>query len=412
MTVPLPRHPNVNYIKKQAKQLLAAHKSGMRQSCQFWRRLNKFEGASDEEILNAKLTLADAQFVVALNYGFDSWAKLRDEVNSYPESGRISLDAVRERSRHEIPEYVGPGVALSVVCALNHEGVDIDIMEFLAKTGWAFSFGYKYGDLSPAYMAVRGDPKSDGPLEAFSFLPTNLGFDYDIARIAEPHAVWDFVKKHVDAGTPIMSEHFDGGLITAYREQDGKRQVFFDGTAFPGWWEIERMHPYAVYVLRKSGEAMPEDRIRSLALKRAAAKGRAHEWKGAPQGMAALEAYLTDVSDETKDYSDMGEWFCWATFERLMARRCCELWLRTCSDAYDGEIRSLLQEAAGRYGEAFQHYERYRAAVQDGFHPRATLQERARTPERIAVIAPILEAGIAAERAGLESLTRAVEILD
>ncbi len=412
MTVPLPRHPNLDYIKKQAKQLLAAHRGGMKQSCQFWRRLKRFEKASDDEILSADLALADAQFVVARHYGFDNWAKLRDEVNSYPKNEAISLDAVRSRCKEEIPEYAGAGVPLAVVCALNHEGVELDYMEFAAKTGWAFSFGYEYSDLSPAYHAVCGDPKADGPYEVFAFLPASLGFHYDMARTAEPEELWDFVQKHVDAGTPIMSEHFDGGLIAAYRNQDGKRQVFFDGTAFPGWWEIERLHPYAVYVMRKSGEAMPEDEIRLLALRRAVTKGRAHDWKGVPQGLSALKAYLVDLSDESKDYRDTEEWFCWAAFERLMARRCCESWLHDCAPHYEGEVARLLQAAANSYGEAFRRYEEYRSAVQDGFSPRATLQERARTPERIAVIAPILEQGIAAESEGLGLLERAVELLD
>jgi hypothetical protein len=128
--------------------------------------------------------------------------------------------------------------------------------------------------------------------------------------------------------------------------------------------------------------------------------------------MAALEAYLADVSDETKDYPDTEEWFCWAAFERLMARRCCELWLRSSAEFYDRNTERLLRDAADRYGEAFSLYEEYRAAVQDGFPPRATLQERARTPDRIAVIAPILEQGIAAESEGLGLLERAVELID
>jgi hypothetical protein len=128
--------------------------------------------------------------------------------------------------------------------------------------------------------------------------------------------------------------------------------------------------------------------------------------------LAALRAYLADVADESKDFPDQEEWFCWATFERLMARRCCELWLRSCADAYNAEVESLLRGSSDSYGEAYQHYEQYRSAVQDGFSPGFTLQERARTPERISVVAPILEQGIAAESKGLGLLERAVELID
>jgi hypothetical protein len=209
-----------------------------------------------------------------------------------------------------------------------------------------------------------------------------------------------------------MSEHFDGGLMTDYRQKGKKRQLFFEGTAFPGWTDVDKLHPYAVYTLKRSGKALPEDQIRRLALRRAVAKGKPHEWKGTPQGMAALRAYLVDVNDETKDFSDMEEWFCWATFERLMARRCCELWLHSAAESFGENVESLLRDAARDYGEAFRQYESYRSTVQDGYRPGVSLHERARTPERIATIAPILEAGIAAESVGLERMEQAVELLE
>ena len=97
-----------------------------------------------------------------------------------------------------------------------------------------------------------------------------------MALTSDADAVWDFVRKHVDAGTPVMSEHFDGGLMTAYRVKGKKRQLFFDGTAFPGWTDVDKLHPYAVYTLKKTKQALPEDQIRELALHRAVANGKAH----------------------------------------------------------------------------------------------------------------------------------------
>lgn len=54
---------------------------------------------------------------------------------------------------------------------------------------------------------------------------------------------------------------------------------------------------------------------------------------------------------------------------------------------------------------------RRRAAVNGGEPSPLTLQERARTPERIAVIVPILEQGIAEEEAGFCELKEAVSAL-
>jgi hypothetical protein len=405
---PLPATPSLEHLKKQAKQLLAAQRRGMPQCCPILRRLHRFAGSSDEEILSAKLTLAEAQFLVAMHHGYASWPKLLDDVRSRLAAGANSLAAVVRRSKVEIPEYAGAGVPLAVVAALNHAGIEMDFMEFGAASGWAFSFGYCYEDISPAFMAVRGNPEADGPMEVFAFLPKQLGFDYEMTRTEVEHnRLWSFVKRHVDAGAPVMSEHMDGGLITAYRERNGQQQLFFDGTVVPGWIDVDKLQPYAVYSLVKQRDPKPRDQIRRLALKRAVAFGEADDWKGTPQGTVALRTYLADVLDETKSFSDTEEWFCWATFERLMARRCSEVWLRSSAEHLDGDARALVAEAADNYGEAFRCYDRYLSEVGAGA-PRLSLRERARTPERIAVIADILERGIEAETAGLEALKQAV----
>lgn len=408
MTASLPRHPSIEHLENQAKQLLAAQRNGMVQCCQFLRRIDRLSNATDEEILAAHVTLADAQLVVALHYGFESWAKLREEVQTRPLDDVNSLEAVIQRCGEEIPEYAGAGVPLGVVAALNHAGVEIDFMEFAAASGWAFSFGYKYDDVSAAYMAVRGDPEADGPFEVFAFLPQQLGFDYEMARTAEPDALWRFVQQHVDAGTPIMSEHMDGGLITSYREHGSQRQLFFDGTVMPGWIDVEELDPYAVYCLVKQRDPNPRDQIQRLALQRAVARGEAHSWEGTPQGLAALEQYLIDVRDVSKDFAETEEWFCWATFERLAARRCCQVWLQTIAEHLDDEARKYTAAAAERFGAAFGCYENYGAEVGCEGPTRLSLQERARTPERIAVIGDILEEGIKAETEGLNLLRQAV----
>jgi hypothetical protein len=410
MTASLPRLPSLEHLKKQAKQLLAAQRNGMVQCCPFLRRLHRFSHASDQEILGAEVSLAEVQYVVAMHYGFSSWAKLREEIGTRPDAGVDSIDAVVARSRDEIPEYAGAGVPLGVVAALNHAGIDIDFMEFAAATGWAFSFGYSYDDISAAYMGVRGNPKDDGPFEVFAFLPLQYGLDYQMARTAEPDELWAFVRDHIDAGVPIMSEHMDGGLITGYRDRSRRRQLYFDGTAFPGWIDVEKLNPYAVYAFVKRGEARPRDEIRQAALERAVAKGRPHMWKGTPQGMAALQRYLADVADISKDFADSGEWFCWATFERLMARRCCEVWLRRTASELNGEVCKLISEAALGYGEAFQWYDRYRVEVGAGERRPRSNEKTARTPNRIAATVGLLESGIKAESAGLEALTQAVAL--
>ncbi len=409
MSPSLPKHPNLDHLKKSAKQLLSAQRAGRAQCCQFLRRLRRFEDASDADILAARVTLKETQYIVALHYDFESWDKLRRYVLTDGTTNSNSIDTVVQRNRVEIPEYAGPGVPLGILAALIHAGVEIDYMEFAAASGWAFSFAYHYEDVSPSYMAVRGNPAVDGPFEVFAFLPDRLGFGYDQALTEDHDALWHFVRRHVDAGTPIMSEHMDGGLITGYRDDDGKRRLYFDGTVGSGWLGVGDLQPHAVYVLEKQQEPLPRAAITRQALQRAVAKGSPHVWRETPQGLAGLRAYLADVTDPEKDFIENEEWFCWAAFERLMARRCCEVWLRSVAEQFTGTVGDILLGAAEKYGKAFTLYNEYLLEVRGDEPAHMSLHDRVRSTERIAVIAPLLEKGIAAEAEGLKMLGHVVE---
>jgi len=408
MSRSLPPNPSLGHLRKQAKDILKAQRTGDATGCQVLSRLRRFADASDADLLGGDVKLSEALFALALTYGFRSWDQLRRHVCSQRASDAATLEGAILRCEHEIPEYAGAGVALAVTAALNHGGVNVDYMTFAAATGWAFSFGYRYDDISPAFMAVRGNPQGDGPHEVFAFLPTQLGFGYQWAPTGQPDKLWPFVQKHVDAGTPIMSEHLDGGLISGWREQDAKRQVYFDGTVAPGWTDIEHLHPYAFYVLVKEAAPQPWEQITAKALKRALHKGSSREHNGQPAGLAALQAYLADVRDSDKDFERVGEWFCWAAFERLMARKCAAIWLQRAAELVPNRARQHVLDAAASYEGAYRHYEDYRAEVCAGEPTPLSLEPHARRPERIAAIAPPLATGIEAEAGGIGFLRKAV----
>jgi len=84
-------HPNLEVLKKQAKEILRVHKladgsreSGVRTvySCETLRFLDRFAGRPDSEILEAGIKLTDAQHALALQYGFKSWQALKRQVAS------------------------------------------------------------------------------------------------------------------------------------------------------------------------------------------------------------------------------------------------------------------------------------------------------------------------------------------
>ena len=413
MSPSLPAKPSLEHLRNQAKDLLRAQRYGDAPGCQLLRGLRQYADIPDVELLAAEVKLREAQLALALNYGFDSWEDLRTAVQSRSVTDVATLAAVKLRCNPEIPEYAGAGVPLGITAALNHAGIDIDYMTYVAATGWAFSFSYNYdGAPYTAQMAIRGNAANDSWIEIFAFVPLKLGLAYNIAPTLEPEKSWPFVKKYVDAHVPIMSEHIDGGLISGYREHVGKSQVFFDGSVGEGWTDIDALDPYHMAVFEKAGEPVPRKQFLREALQRAVAKGSSHEADGEPQGVAALEAYLADVKDPSKDFADSSEWFCWAAFQRLMARRCAAVWLTRIVSELAGDVASHVQEAAQHYQRAFECYEEYRQEVHGGEPTPLSHEQRARTPERIAVIGPILEAGINAEKAGLASLAKAVAALD
>src|SRR6516165_9029685 len=90
----LPARPNLDQLKHQAKDLLNAHKAGAEDAIQRIRQSHpRFSQASEAEVRSARFTLSGAQLVIAREYGFVSWPKLKEYVEK---AGPQSRDAVEE----------------------------------------------------------------------------------------------------------------------------------------------------------------------------------------------------------------------------------------------------------------------------------------------------------------------------
>jgi len=84
MTKQLPVKPSLEHLANQAKDILKAHKSGDASICARLKVLNRLAQMSDAKILGSDLNLADAQFVLAMEYGFKSWNEMKKQVESAP----------------------------------------------------------------------------------------------------------------------------------------------------------------------------------------------------------------------------------------------------------------------------------------------------------------------------------------
>lgn len=83
----LPASPNLEQQRKRAKDLLKAARAGDSAALQCFARSHPRLGASPT--LRNDVRLADAQWVIAREYGFTSWARLKAHIDAL--SGRAPL---------------------------------------------------------------------------------------------------------------------------------------------------------------------------------------------------------------------------------------------------------------------------------------------------------------------------------
>ncbi len=116
MTAALPPKPSLEQLKKQAKDVLSAHSKRSPGCLPVLRLLREFKGLTDEAIFEAGLKLADAQFALAMHYGFPTWTALVREVEGRKAglSERASRIWAQLRNNKDFARIIG-GEAQSVV---------------------------------------------------------------------------------------------------------------------------------------------------------------------------------------------------------------------------------------------------------------------------------------------------------
>jgi len=101
----LPERANLRHLRNEAKALLKSQRRGDREVCARFRTLRRFSKASLEEIAAAGLSLQEAQYALALEYGFDSWNELRRHVESMPPETALGKENIMTASisRTDVP---------------------------------------------------------------------------------------------------------------------------------------------------------------------------------------------------------------------------------------------------------------------------------------------------------------------
>lgn len=171
----LPAHPDLAQQKKQSKQLLQAFIAGEVEA-----RARVRAVLPDKK----RIALADAQFVLAREYGFASWAALKDHIGERVETARAPLDrlhdAFRRRDAHALRRLLETHAELrariddpvfsfnapAIVCYANDPAIVDVLLDFGADPNqrsawWAGGFHALYsatGDAAERLLAAGAIP--------------------------------------------------------------------------------------------------------------------------------------------------------------------------------------------------------------------------------------------------------------
>lgn len=136
--------PNIDHLKNEAKALRNQHRRRDPEICPFLKNLSRFKDASDQEILDAEVPLADFQYALAMEYGFVSWLELRNAITTNSPAGDYVPDP--DKNALVLPNAVG-GIdgwtnrfASSFTVALRYLGARTSYTTVMGDSGLAFVF--------------------------------------------------------------------------------------------------------------------------------------------------------------------------------------------------------------------------------------------------------------------------------
>lgn len=182
MSKALPPNPNLAYDKKQAKALLKAYRAGDAAVEQVQTFHPRLQNVPETRIPPEEFKLSDAQLVIAREYGFSSWPRLKHEIETqraglnetfgqfaqavkYGNAERVkelleTTPALIERINDPVIDFDAPAVVVAAACSrevvdvLLEHGADINAR----SVWWAGAFGVLHGrDKDTAqYLSERG----------------------------------------------------------------------------------------------------------------------------------------------------------------------------------------------------------------------------------------------------------------
>jgi len=345
----LPARPDLDQLKHQAKSLSKAHRRNDADACTVLRNLRRFAAASDADILAADIRLHEAQYALALEYGFPSWYALRMHVLAQT---RIPLTATLRRDGERVwldgvkGWHVGEkqiSVHAAMEAVLRAAGEEISYEYLVGVSGLAFRLQVSFDGLCPSSphpacgfqcleLARAASPRQLESLNAYQ------------VEGAEKQAVLDKVKASIDRGIAVQYGAEEDGVVVGY-QQDAELLCLHPykdhETPF-----VETEWPWSFYLYtEKKAEAPDRHALPIASLRQAVAMARRPSHEGYWLGFRAWEEFIDKV--KALNQADRGN--AWI-FECLCAnRKTAAAYLREIAEDFPPEIASHLLIAADRY---------------------------------------------------------------
>jgi len=389
MSRTLPHRADFTQLRHQAKDLMRAHERGDAAACVALRRLRRFASADDAQVLSMPLALHEAQYALAMEYGFTSWNAMKRHLEANGsasnsgvrrENGRVWIDGVPALRWGESGECSFAG-ALSAALTVTDRPVAYS--ELMGASGLAFRVRWWRRFDEPNWC-----PSS--PVGEFSeeilTVTDAIGWrvrqqsrmgetEYDMSAFAGE------IRDSIDLGRPVVG-YGDADLNVAVcygYESSGDAMTFLwnaynrDAHAVPaakvGPWLLflnEPIEPLEARAMLKQALTTPNWRRRRL-----------ESWRPQPgqdaaylYGQEALRQWRQDIaqadgfSPEQQRTLFFVSWWC---IDCLVdARRSAVTYLTRHLDVVDAEARGHLGRAAEAYGRlaqsvAHESFEEHRA---------------------------------------------------
>lgn len=377
MSRPLPDAPSLEQLKKQAKDLLKAHRAADAAACcGVLRNLGRFDKYSDAQIVAAAVSLTDAQHAIAKEYGYESWSALKHAVET-PTDAAVRGKVQREDGRTWVcdvpPLRWGQSgectFAGAMAAALKVTKRPVPYSDLMGYSGLAFRVRWfrRYDEPGWCPSSSVGE-FSEEIMQLAQMIGWRVHQESRMDQTDQDMSgCTDLLRESIDAGRPVVGypdTDLNVGVCYGYEEQDGDLTGFLwnrygkDAVQIPpdklGPWQLILQH------------ATPPQEA-ALSLHRALTTS---NWRRAhlpfqrlkPQvdavyhyGARALKQWREDLdlvdqlTDEQREQLFFVSWWC---FDCLVdARHAAAKFLNDRAQECVGDLRATLAQAAEIHGQ-------------------------------------------------------------